>query len=173
MAETGKYFLTTQRLGFRHWAEVDLPLALALWGDIRVTALIGGPFSDADVEKRLRTEMRTRGEFGAQYWPVFLLQREEHVGCAGLRPYDQPAGILELGVHLRPEYWGMGLAEEAGRAVIRYAFDKLDVKGLFAGHHPENAASQRLLSKLGFRFTREQLYAPTGRKHPSYLLERP
>jgi RimJ/RimL family protein N-acetyltransferase len=78
-----------------------------------------------------------------------------------------------MGVHLRAEYWGIGLAEEAGRAVIRYAFDVLDVQGLFAGHHPENAASQRLLDKLGFRFTHEQFYAPTGRKHRSYLLGRP
>jgi len=167
------YFLTTARLGFRHWTEADLPMARALWGDTRVTAFIGGPFSDAEVAKRLRAEMRSREEFGAQYWPVFLLQANEHAGCAGLRPYDPPAGILELGVHLRPEYWGMGLAEEAGRALIDHAFETLGAKGLFAGHHPENAASQRLLSKLGFRFTQEQLYAPTGRMHPSYLLERP
>jgi ribosomal-protein-alanine N-acetyltransferase len=173
MAAMEPYFLTTERLGFRNWTEADLPLAHALWGDPRVTAFIGGPFSEVQIEARLQTEMRMRAEFGVQYWPVFLLQREEHAGCAGLRPYDPTAGILEMGVHLRAEYWGTGLAEEAGRAVIRYAFNVLGAKGLFAGHHPENAASRRLLGKLGFRFTHEQLYAPTGRKHPSYLLERP
>jgi len=173
MAAMETYFLTTERLGFRHWTEADLPLAHALWGDPRVTTFIGGPCSEAQVETRLQTEMRTRTESGVQYWPVFLLQREKHAGCAGLRPYDSTAGILEMGVHLRTEYWGMGLAEEAGRAVIRYAFDVLDAKGLFAGHHPENAASQRLLSKLGFRFTHQQFYAPTGWKHRSYLLGRP
>jgi RimJ/RimL family protein N-acetyltransferase len=172
MAETETYFLTTQRLGFRHWTPADLPLALALWGDARVTAFIGGPFSDADVKKRLQTEIRTREGWGVQYWTLFLLQRNEHVGCAGLRPYHEASEIMELGIHLRAEFWGMGLAEEAGRAVIRYAFDVLGAQGLFAGHHPENAASHRLLSKLGFRFTHEQLYAPTGRMHPSYLLER-
>jgi [ribosomal protein S5]-alanine N-acetyltransferase len=170
---TTNYFLTTERLGLRHWTEVDLPLARALWGDARVTALIGGPFSDAEVAKRLQTEMRSRDQQGVQYWPVFLLPTNEHVGCAGLRPYDQAAGILELGVHLRAEFWGMGLAEEAGRALIGHAFETLGAKGLFAGHHPDNAASQRLLSKLGFRFTHEQLHAPTGRMHPSYLLKHP
>jgi ribosomal-protein-alanine N-acetyltransferase len=173
MAQTESYFLTTLRLGFRHWTKADLPLALALWGDPRVTAFIGGPFSDVDVAKRLNTELRTREESGVQYWPVFLRQTNEHVGCAGLRPHDHSAGILEMGVHLRAEFWGTGLADEAGRAVIQYAFDVLAVQGLFAGHHPENAASKRLLRKLGFRFTHEQLYVPTGRKHPSYLLGRP
>jgi RimJ/RimL family protein N-acetyltransferase len=167
------YFLTTKRLGFRHWTDSDMPFAHALWGDSRVTAFIGGPFSESEIAKRLQTEMRTREQCGVQYWPTFLLQTNEHVGCAGLRPYDEAAGILEMGVHLRAEYWGMGMAVEAGRAVVRYAFDVLNAKALFAGHHPENAASQRLLSRLGFRFTHEQLYAPTGRMHRSYLLERP
>jgi RimJ/RimL family protein N-acetyltransferase len=78
--------------------------------------------------------------------------------------------ICEMGLHLRPAYWGRGLALEAGRAIISFAFASLRVKGLFAGHHPENAASRELLVKLGFRFTHEGLYAPTGLLHPSYLL---
>jgi len=44
---------------------------------------------------------------------------------------------------------------------------------LFAGHHPENHASRRILSKLGFRLTHEEFYPPTGLLHPSYLLPRP
>ncbi len=78
----------------------------------------------------------------------------------------------ELGYHLRRQYWGMGLAEEAGRAVVNFAFENLRAKALFAGHHPENAASKRVLEKLGFRFTHEELYPPTGLMNPSYLLTR-
>ena len=58
--------------------------------------------------------------------------------------------------------WGQGLAQEAGRAVIEFAFETLGVKGLFAGHHPANDASRRLIEKLGFHFTHEEFYAPTG-----------
>jgi RimJ/RimL family protein N-acetyltransferase len=57
--------------------------------------------------------------------------------------------------------------------VISYAFETIGAKALFAGHHPENAASRRVLAKLGFRHTHDELYAPTGLLHPSYLLERP
>ena len=78
-----------------------------------------------------------------------------------------------MGVHLRPEYWGQGLAQEAGRAVINLAFETLAVKSLFAGHHPENTASRRLIEKLGFHFTHEEFYPPTGLNHPSYLLANP
>jgi ribosomal-protein-alanine N-acetyltransferase len=57
--------------------------------------------------------------------------------------------------------------------VITYAFDTLGASALFAGHHPENAASRKVLAKLGFQFTHKQLYPPTGLEHDSYLLKRP
>ena len=167
------YFLRTSRLGFHTWSESDLALATILWGDPAVTRFIGGPFSDADVKARLSRELDTWTANKVQYWPIFLLATGEFAGCAGLRPYKSDLRICELGVHLRPAFWGRGLAEEAGRAVIQFAFETLHANALFAGHHPANAASQRLLAKLGFQFTHDELYPPTGLMHRSYLLERP
>ena len=166
------YFLTSARLGFRCWCEDDLPLALALWGDPEVTALIGGPFSEATVRARLATEIAQMQEFGVQYWPIFLLEADQHVGCAGLRPYRVQEKIYELGFHLRRAFWGQGLANEAARAVIDYGFGAIAAKALFAGHHPANEASRHLLLKLGFIHTHDELYPPTGLMHPSYLLRR-
>jgi [ribosomal protein S5]-alanine N-acetyltransferase len=166
------YFLTTARLGFRCWNEADLPLALKLWGNEETTRLIGGPFSPAQIAERLQREISTIREFKVQYWPMFLLRTGELAGCGGLRPYKLEEGILELGFHLLPDYWGQGLAVEAARGIITYAFDSLGAKALFAGHHPENAASRRVLEKLGFARTHEELYPPTGLLHPSYLLTR-
>ncbi len=150
----------------------DLPLAHALWGDPRVTRFIGGPFSPAQVEERLRQEIASMGAHSVQYWPLFLLAGDEHVGCCGLRPHRPHDRVYELGFHLRPAHWGRGLAVEAGRAIVTFAFQTVGATGLFAGHHPANAASRRVLEKLGFRFTHAELYAPTGLRHPSYLLTR-
>ena len=167
------YFLRTERLGFRWWSMTDLPLASGLWGDAEVTRLIGGPFTPRQVEEKLRQEIAWGEAPGLQYWPIFLLTTNEHVGCAGLRPYKPEVGIHELGFHLCRDFWGQGLAEEAGREVIRHAFETLGAKGLFAGHHHENAASRRVLEKLGFRYTGDEFYPPTGLMHPAYLLEAP
>ena len=166
-----QFFLETPRLGFRHWSNADLPIAQALWGDAEVTRFIGGPWSKEKVQERLSAEIELASTHNVQYWPIFLLETREHAGCAGLRPYRTEACVYELGVHLRPFYWGQGLAEEASRAVIKHAFENIGAKALFAGHHPANAASQHLLLKLGFRHTHEEFYAPTGLHHPSYLLE--
>lgn len=164
------YFLTSARLRFRRWTEEDLPLALALWGDPAVTRLIGGPFSDEEVKRKLDREIECLVRYGVQYWPVFLLESGEHAGCAGLRPYKLDHQIYELGFNFRPAYWGRGLAEEAGRAVVGFAFETLRATALFAGHHPANSASARVLAKLGFQFTHKEFYAPTGQMHRSYRL---
>lgn len=164
------YFLHTERLQFRTWREEDLGLAQQLWGDPRVTAMIDGAMTPEQVEERLRREIGLQNEFGVQYWPVFWRAGGEFVGCCGLRPYQD---IYQLGYHLRPEFWGRGLAEEAGRAVIGYAFETLRAPALFAGHHPENGASRRVLEKLGFAYTHDDVYPPTGVMHPEYLLRNP
>ena len=166
------YFVATARVGFRCWSTADLPLALALWGDPQVTRFIGGPFSRDQIRQRLEDEIAMMRAHHVQYWPLFMLRSGEHVGCGGLRPYDLDHGIYELGFHLRPAYWGQGLAVEVGQAIITFAFDTLRATALRAGHHPANAPSQRVLEKLGFHFTHEELYPPTGLQHRSYVLAR-
>lgn len=172
--DPGPTFLRTERLAFRSWRPGDLPLAIGLWGDPAVTALIEarGALDEQQVRRRLEQEIETELEHGVQYWPTFLRRTGEHVGCCGLRPYDPRHGVYELGVHVRSTFWRQGLAEEAARAVIALAFDTLGASALFAGHHPDNRASRGLLAKLGFVYTHDEYYAPTGLQHPSYRLMR-
>ena len=92
------------------------------------------------------------------------------VACA---PTGWKMGFTNLGFHFRPMHWGKGFAGEASRAVIGHAFKSLGARGLFAGHYPENHASSKVLEKLGFRFTHEEPYPPTGRMHRCYMLELP
>ncbi len=167
-----EYFLRSARLGFRCWREEDLGPAMELWGDPAVTALIGGPFNATMAHARLAKEIAQMQEYGVQYWPIFLLDGDQHVGCAGLRPYRIDEQVYELGFHVRPVFWRRGLASEAARAVIDYGFGTAGAKALFAGHHPANEASRQLLLKLGFVHTHDELYSPTGLMHPSYILRK-
>ncbi|MGB7264795.1 MAG: GNAT family N-acetyltransferase [Terracidiphilus sp.] len=166
------YFLNSERLGFRHWTADDQALAIGLWCDAQVTALIGGPWSQDVALARLAQEVSHGQQLGVQYWPVFLLEDGSHVGCAGLRPYKLEEKIFEMGIHLRPGFWGRGFAYEAARAIVPYAFSSLPIDALITGHHPRNTASRRLLNKLGFTFLEERVYAPTGLMHPMYLLRK-
>lgn len=164
------YFLRTDRLGFGIWTAADLPLARKLWGNPAVTRLISadGTFSEADIESRLQTEIDQGKRFGVQYWPIFRQEDGALAGCCGLRPYGDAPHAFEFGVHLLPAYHGSGLASEAGKGVIAYAKDTLKAHALHAGHHPDNAASRRMLERLGFVYDQDSYYAPTGRMHPTY-----
>jgi RimJ/RimL family protein N-acetyltransferase len=173
MPRSEPYFLKSPRLGFSHWTKDDLSLALAVWGDAAVTQFVGGPFSAGQVAQRLDREIASQNNHNFQYWPIFLLESGEHVGCAGMRAYKLEENIPSMGYYLRPKFWGQGFATEAGCAVISYAFSMLGMTTLFAGDHPENAGSRRVLAKLGFTFTHKQLYPPTGLDHDCYLLHRP
>jgi RimJ/RimL family protein N-acetyltransferase len=169
---SGAYFLTTERLGFRCWNARDESLAIGLWCNSEVTALIGGPWTREVALDRLAREIEQQDQFGMQYWPVFLLADGRHIGCAGLRPNESNQAIYEMGVHLLPEFWGQGIAREASETIIPYAFGQLGAAAIFAGHHPQNTASGRLLMKLGFAYQGDKHYIPTGLMHPTYVLRR-
>ncbi len=61
--------------------------------------------------------------------------------------------LPEVGFLLHPDHWGKGLAQEAMRAVIDHLFRSHDCPALTAEADPRNAASLRLLARLGFRET--------------------
>lgn len=164
------YFLRSPRLGFRRWRDDDLGLAIALWGDRAVTRYISASsYTAQEVQGRLQREIETQHSHGIQYWPIFLLATGEHVGCCGFRPREKPE-IPEFGVHVRYRHWRKGYALESALRVIEYAFTLDGIDAIFAGHNPDNAVSRRLLGRLGFEHTHDEFYAPTGRRHPSYLL---
>ncbi len=170
---TEAYFLKSERLGFRCWSKEDLPAAQELWGDLEVTRFFGGPFHDEEIKQRLQREISRMDTYGFQYWPMFLRSDSDHVGCCGLRPYRPEEQMHELGFHLRPKYWGQGLAVEAARAVISFAFETVGAKSLSAGHHPQNLASKKVLEKLGFRYMYNEFFATLNMDIPYYQLAAP
>ena len=147
-----------------HWLE--------LWGDPELTKSTGGPFTAQQVRERLEQEIDNHAKCGVQYWPIFLLENGEHVGCCGLRPHKPDELVYELGFHLRVAFWGRGFAREAAEAVVVHAFTALGIRALYAGHHPDNQASRAVLTRLGFHYTHDEFYPPTGQIEPCYLLRR-
>jgi ribosomal-protein-alanine N-acetyltransferase len=167
------FFLQSSRLGFRLWHESDFPLARLLWSDPAVTRFIAaGELSEGQIRARFEREIETQRRDRIQYWPVFLLATREHVGCCGLRPRGEHPGTPEFGVHISSHHWRQGYAFEAASCVVDYAFKTIGAKALFAGHNPANIASRGLLTRLGFVYTHDEFYEPTGLRHPSYVLTR-
>jgi RimJ/RimL family protein N-acetyltransferase len=73
------------------------------------------------------------------------------IGGAGF--YRKPSGVAELGFWLGKQWWGLGFATEASRAVVAYGFKNGRVPGFSSAHFIDNLASARVLNKLGFEPT--------------------
>ena len=81
------------------------------------------------------------------------------IGFSGIK-YVPEIAENELGYRFFEEYWGLGLATEAGRASIEFARSVLGLQRLVAMVHPDNVASARVVTKLGF--ARERACATRG-----------
>lgn len=82
-----------------------------------------------------------------------------YIGRCGLYPLRDESGSIikdeaSIGFYLAREYWGRGLAAEAGRAFITHGFDDLGLRRIVAGINAENKASIRVIEKLGFDWLR-------------------
>lgn len=166
------YRLRSARLGVGIWTREDLDLALGLWGDPAVARYMGGPFSCERVAGRLQLEVDNYERHGLQYWPLFLYDSGVHVGCCGVAPHLPDGPVYQFGFQLRQAYWRQGYLREVGPVIIADAFDSLGAAALYAGHHPANEASRRVLLALGFHYTHDEFYAQTGVIEPCYRLVR-
>lgn len=75
---------------------------------------------------------------------------ETFIGWCGLTRWNPDHRSASLGYCLDDAAWGHGYATEAGRALLQWAFDTLDLNRVQAATDTRNAASARVLEKLGF-----------------------
>ena len=90
-------------------------------------------------------------QYGYGRWAICLKPSLKFIGFCGLKYHPKPA-INEVGYRLIKKYWGQGLATEATQAAIRFGFDTLGFKTIYAHVDSKNPASARVLQKCGMQF---------------------
>jgi RimJ/RimL family protein N-acetyltransferase len=102
-----------------------------------------------------RNRQRYR-EDGFGLWAMELRSTGELIGDCGLVVQTFPEGDeVEVGWHVKRELWKQGLATEAAREVVRYAFEDLGLTTLISLIRPENVPSARVAEKLGMHVERK------------------
>ncbi|EPY03090.1 NTP pyrophosphohydrolase [Magnetospirillum fulvum MGU-K5] len=143
--------LRTARLVLRLPTPADaasLPPLLDDWEVVRLTARIPHPYGVDDAAAFI-AEQEQRRQSGQGV--ALLLERTIDgvvIGCVGFGLDAE--GNPELGYWLGRAYWGQGYIVEAVRRLIRHLFETLGYASVWAQVHPDNAASKRVLAKLGF-----------------------
>lgn len=98
-----------------------------------------------DLYRRIKL---SRGAYG--YWVVEEKQSGLFIGWIVLKELDQTKDF-ELGFRFHKTQWGRGFATEAGKKMIAYAFEVLQLEQVKAVVMPKNEASRKALEKIGFQ----------------------
>ena len=91
-------------------------------------------------------------------WGFILKENQRLIGSGGLI-YSQKYQMYEIGYNLARDCWGKGLATEAAKRIVEFAKDDLKIKQLFATHAIDNAASGKIIEKIGFTYQNEGTYS--------------
>ena len=151
--------VTTSRLKLRPFYEEDAARLHEILSEediLRYFPSPGTPTLD-QIRKLIANQLRHWEEHGFGWWAVEPIGEDQLIGWNGLQ-YLPDTDEIEVGYLLSRSYWNRGLATEGARAGLEFAFGKLDLKQVVAIVHPENRASQRVIEKLGMRFTEETEY---------------
>lgn len=73
------------------------------------------------------------------------------IGGVGLRISNVETRLGDIGYVLHPEYWGMGYAMEASRALLHMGFEGLGLRRIVGYCDQRNKGSARVMEKLGMR----------------------
>ena len=127
---------------------------------------------DEELEKYLAYIHTVYSVFGFGLCSVVLKKTGEVIGWCGLQPIgdeDSPLGRIELGYLIDQDYRRQGYACEACRAILDFAFNRLELDEVYAVIDEKNEASLCLARKLGFRKKKGLLWtaAPSSLKNNS------
>lgn len=145
--------IETDRLFLREITLNDKEELLKLHSHPDVQIYTGEPIVESieEIEKAIRIRIDNYKKYGFGRWATFLKNGMQFVGWAGLA-YLPEFDEIDLGYRFLPEYWGLGIATEASRAILTYGFDSLKIKKIIAIALKENKASIRVMEKVGMKF---------------------
>jgi [ribosomal protein S5]-alanine N-acetyltransferase len=106
----------------------------------------------------------------AEPYAITFSNDTKPIGSCGCFWASHPNQTMELGYWVAEPFWGMGIAVEACRVLIDHVFREYQPKRLQARVIAGNAASSRVLDKLGFRFEGILRYAQLRRNKFEDLL---
>ena len=143
----------TDRLILRTIEEGDAARQDRLLNTPAVMARLGGVKELHEIEAKHAKAMAMYAREGFSF--LFMIEKAsgEMVGHCGIKRVDNPlapnVGDHEIGWLVREDRWRRGYAEEAMRAILDWAFTRIQAPHVVALTSEANAGSWKLMQKLG------------------------
>jgi len=149
------YPIETSRLRVRPFTENDLSAVIALYKVPEVLRyLYVAERSDEEIgkslgERKVKTEFATEGD--KLILAVELKETGQCIGEVVMVWLSETHKSAEIGFIIHPDFHGHGYAAEAIRPLIHFGFERMDFHRIIGRCDGRNAASARLMEKLGLR----------------------
>ena len=161
----------TNRLILRHLVMDDLDDLYALYSDVEIRKYFpDGVRNYEDTKEELEWFMNghpDHPELGL--WATIYKETGKFIGRCGLLPWEIDSKLeIEVAYLLDKRFWNQGLATEAARGILMYAFDALNLSHIICMMHPDNIASQRVAQKLGMTLDM-RVDGIAGDNFPTYI----
>ncbi len=142
--------LSTDRLFLRQFRLDDVSKVERLAGarEIAAGTLIPHPYPDGMAAHWIEEQRKDFQEGRLLNFAIDLSPDNELIGSIGLT-LSPAHGLGELGYWVGVPFWNQGYATEAAAAVLRYGFEHLSLRKIFAPHFASNPSSGRVLQKIG------------------------
>lgn len=145
--------LETERLILRAMVQEDENDLFFLRTDTEINKYIMRPKKDASLDdtrvvmERIRQNLVTAD---AVFWMIAFRDNPAAIGNIVLWNIDKEQHRGEVGYTLHNDYWGMGIMNEAMKAVLDYGFGQMKLDIVEAYTHRDNTSSRKLLERYGF-----------------------
>lgn len=141
--------LTTERLILRSFNVSDAADVHRMAGNFnvaKITLNIPHSYEDGMAEEWINSHPKM---FDAGVQLSYAITSKDSgalIGAIGLTHIEESQA--NLGYWIDEPYWGNGYCAEAGMELIKYAFDQLKLKKVYALHLTSNPASGRVMQKM-------------------------
>ncbi len=153
-----KIFTETPKFILREIVEGDLMDMYELDSDPEVHKYLGNkPVQNVAQSKEIIKSIRQQYDtFGIGRWAIVDKATNDFVGWSGLKyetmSLNKQNGYYDLGYRIKRKYWGKGIATETAVEALKYGFTVLNLEEICAAAHIDNAASNKILQKVGLKF---------------------
>lgn len=149
---TSNYFIETERIGLRPLVESDATMEYLSWlNDPEVTRGIEtGIFPTTKDELAVYVQNVARSKTDLMF-AIIDKSNNKHVGNAKLANINWVHRNAQFGIIIGDRNaWGKGFGSDACRALVKYAFDKLNLHKVWLIVYANNPAAKGLYEKVGF-----------------------
>ncbi|SDI80660.1 Protein N-acetyltransferase, RimJ/RimL family [Pseudomonas flavescens] len=146
--------LQTPRLYLSAWRDDDLADLATLCADEQVMRHFPAPLSLEQSQALLARLQQHFSQHGFCFWALRRRHDGRFIGMTGLAHVGFEAAFtpaVEIGWRLLPDHWGQGYAQEAARAALDCAFERLELPQVVAFTTTTNVPSQRVMQALGMQ----------------------